>query len=147
MLDQYSYSNNIINRNIITHSSIVIAIITIITIIIIIIVLLIISIVIIAQRPAGREGGAEQPGALPTPRGGPGLRRAGAAVPIYETCSCISLSLSLSLSLSMYKICIYTYTCIHPPLIKKKQHFGGNLDGGTITPLINDDFWFDLPTS
>ena len=22
-----------------------------------------------------------------------------------------------------------------------------NLDGGTITPLINDDFWFDLPTS
>ena len=45
-----------------------------------------------------------------------------------------------------------------PPLIinppnKTKQTWGEkkcftiNLDGGTITPLINDDFWFDLPPS
>ena len=37
---------------------------------------------------------------------------------------------------------------INPP--NKKKHWGQicftiNLDGGTITPLINDDFWFDLP--
>ena len=44
-----------------------------------------------------------------------------------------------------------------PPLIitppNKKSFLWGdffftiNLDGGTITPLINDDFWFDLPPS
>ena len=43
-----------------------------------------------------------------------------------------------------------------PPLIitpPKKQPWGENifftvnLDGGTITRLINDDFWFDLPPS
>ena len=41
-----------------------------------------------------------------------------------------------------------------PPLIinhpNKKITLGGgmftiNLDGGTITPLVNDVFWFDLP--
>ena len=40
---------------------------------------------------------------------------------------------------------------ITPP--NKKQTLGGdkfftiNLDAGTITPLMNDDFWFDLPPS
>ena len=37
------------------------------------------------------------------------------------------------------------------PLIKNKpwgeKLFTINLDGGTITPLINEDFWFDLPPS
>ena len=38
-----------------------------------------------------------------------------------------------------------------PPPNKKGTTFGEqllftiNLDGGTITPLINDNFWFDLP--
>ena len=41
---------------------------------------------------------------------------------------------------------------IIPPLIKKtlgekNMFFTINLDGGTITPHINDDFWFDLPPS
>ena len=52
------------------------------------------------------------------------------------------------------------YVCMHvisPPLIitrpNKNKPWGEqifvtiNLDGGTITPLINDDFWFDLPPS
>ena len=54
-------------------------------------------------------------------------------------------------------IYIYIYIYNIPPLnnkpLIKKQNFGGislftiNLDGGTITPLINDDVWFDLPPS
>ena len=51
---------------------------------------------------------------------------------------------------------IYIYIYIHnlPPLIinpPQKITLGGNnffivnLDGGTITPLIKDDCWFDLP--
>ena len=62
-----------------------------------------------------------------------------------------------------YTILYYTtlhYTTLHyttlisPPLIRdppNKKPWGGNvtinLDGGTITPLIRNDFWFDLPPS
>ena len=57
-------------------------------------------------------------------------------------------------------IYIYLYTCIYvynlPPLIRnppnKKPPLGGgnkhvtiNLDGGTITPLIRNDGWSNLP--
>ena len=59
-------------------------------------------------------------------------------------------------------MCVYIYIYIYlyiisPPLNNnppnKKHPLWGdffvtiNLDGGTITPLINDDFWFDLPPS
>ena len=57
-------------------------------------------------------------------------------------------------------MCIYIYIyMISPPLSKKtplirnpppwgeKQFVTINLDGGTITPLIRNDVWFDLPPS
>ena len=51
----------------------------------------------------------------------------------------------ISISINLPPLIIY-------PLITKTT-WGGkmfvtiNLDGGTITPLINDDFWFDLHPS
>ena len=68
-------------------------------------------------------------------------------------------------------VCMYVCVCIHiyiyiyiyiytynfpPPYNKppnKNKQLGEqifvtiNLDGGTITPLIKDEFWFDLPPS
>ena len=49
-------------------------------------------------------------------------------------------------------ICILNLPLNNKPPNKNKALwddflFTINLDGGTITPLINDDFWFDLPPS